>query len=44
MVKKICGIIVVISFAFLASGCMALLETALAAGASYGIYQATKGH
>jgi len=40
MFKKICGLILISSFLFLASGC-ALVGTALSAAAAYGIYKAT---
>jgi len=42
MLKKICSLIVVVTFAFFMSGCGALIGTALSAAAAYGIYTATK--
>lgn len=42
MRKKILGVLMLSGFAFLLSGCAALLGAALSAAASYGIYQAAK--
>ncbi len=42
MLKKISYIIVLSAFVFMASGCAALIGTALSAAAAYGIYAATK--
>ncbi len=42
MLKKMCGVVLVASMAFLMSGCGAILAAAVAAASGYGIYQATK--
>lgn len=42
MLKKICYLITLSSLLFLATGCAALVGTALSAAAAYGISQAVK--
>ncbi len=42
MLKKICCLIMLSSFLFLATGCAALVGAALSAGAVYGISRAFK--
>ena len=42
MFKKMCCAVVLGAVMFFASGCAALIGTAISAGAAYGLYMATK--